>query len=48
MKPLGIIFIVLGAITGAIGVVFHYKDKKGYEEYFGFAGFFIILGILFS
>jgi hypothetical protein len=48
MKPLCITFIVLGAITGAIGVVFHYKEKKGYEEYFGFAGFFIILGILFA
>jgi hypothetical protein len=48
MKPLGIVFFGLAAVLIGTGILFHYKDKPSYGEYFFFSGVCIFLGICFA
>jgi LPXTG-motif cell wall-anchored protein len=48
MQPLGTLFLVLGCILIGAGILFHYKNKKNYGEYFFFAGVCLFVGILYS
>lgn len=48
MKPIGLILIVIAVILGIIGVVFHWKEKPNYGEYFFFAFILLIFGVNLS
>jgi hypothetical protein len=48
MKPLGILFFGIAAVLLGVGILFHYKEKNDYGEYFFFCGVCLFLGICFS
>jgi hypothetical protein len=48
MKFAGPVLIGVGLILIGVGIVFHYKEKKDYAEYFVFGAAALLLGINFS
>lgn len=48
MKFAGPVLTFVGIVLIGVGVVFHYKEKKDYAEYFVFGAAALLLGINFS